>query len=307
MLDQTASRGQLWKLLGDLPDRNRPISVEHLTTGERDGYVVEHLRLDLNGIEPVPAYFTHPKQRKGRLPTVLYHHASGPYDMGKEELLSGRPALVDPPYAQVLAALGIQALAIDSWGWGDCRGRPESALAKAMLWQGRTLWGMMVFDSIRALDYLVERDDVDITRLATLGLSMGSTMAWWIAALDPRIWLTVDLCCLTDFETLLEDNGLDGHGLYYYVPGLLKHFSTTEINSLIAPRPHLSLNGIYDPLTPLRGLRKIDQGLRAVYQAQGREEAWKLILSETGHFETRAMRVEIIRWLQKWLVLPSDG
>ena len=32
---------------------------------------------------------------------------------------------------------------------------------KAMLWQGQVLWGMMVYDSLRALDFLVQRPDVD--------------------------------------------------------------------------------------------------------------------------------------------------
>ena len=302
-MDGSVEREKLWSLLGDLPSRDHPITVERLAVFERDGYVVEHLVLDLNGLEPVPAYFTAPKNRPGdRLPTVLYNHASGPYDIGKEELLHGRSALVDPPYAKVLADLGLQALAIDTWGWGERRGRPESQLAKAMLWQGRTLWGMMVFDSVRAVDYLVTRQDVDSSRLATLGLSMGSTMAWWTAAMDPRIWLTIDLCCLTDFNTLMEDNGLDGHGLYYYIPGLLKHFTTADINALIAPRPHLSLNGTYDPLTPARGLARIDETLKTVYEKAGKQDAWELFQSPTGHFETRAMRTEIVKWLKAWLL-----
>ena len=87
-----------------------------------------------------------------------------------------------------------------------------------MLREGRVLWGMTVYDSLRALDYLESRTDVDPHRLGTLGISMGSTMAWWLAALDPRVKVTVDLCCMTDFHALIENRGLDGHGLYYYVP-----------------------------------------------------------------------------------------
>ena len=82
---------------------------------------------------------------------------------------------------------------------------------------------------------------------------MGSTMAWWLAALDERVKVCVDLCCLTDFAALIETRGLDGHGIYYYVPRLLKHFTTAEINALIAPRPHLALAGNYDRLTPSPG------------------------------------------------------
>ena len=39
-------------------------------------------------------------------------------------------------------------------------------------------------------------------------MSMGSTMAWWLAALDERMKVTVDICCLTDFEALLAKKGL---------------------------------------------------------------------------------------------------
>jgi hypothetical protein len=163
------------------------------------------------------------------------------------------------------------------------------------------MWGMMVYDSLRALDYLVSRPDVDSERLGTLGLSMGSTMAWWVAALDTRIKVCVDICCLTDFQALIDTRGLDGHGIYYYVPGLLKHFTTAQINALIAPRPHLSLAGNFDPLTPPAGLDRIDVELRNVYQAHGAPDAWKLARSETGHFETAAMRAGILSFLQKWL------
>ena len=114
---------------------------------------------------------------------------------------------------------------------------------KEMLWKGQVLWGMMVYDSLRAMDFLLERPDVDPARIATLGISMGSTMAWWLAALDERVKVTVDICCLTDFKTLMEKKNLSAHGVYYFVPGLLKKFTTAQINALIAPRAHLGLAG----------------------------------------------------------------
>ncbi|MEH7096522.1 hypothetical protein [Neobacillus vireti] len=53
----------------------------------------------------------------------------------------------------------------------------------------------------------------------------------------------MDICCLTDYQALMEEDGLDGHGIYYYVPELLNHFTASEINALIAPRAHLGLAG----------------------------------------------------------------
>jgi hypothetical protein len=170
-----------------------------------------------------------------------------------------------------------------------------------MLWQGRVMWGMMVYDSLRAIDYLATRDDVEMGRLATVGLSMGSTMAWWVAALDERVKVTIDICCLTDFQALIETQGLDGHGIYYYVPGLLRHFSTAEINALIAPRAHLSLAGNFDRLTPPAGLDRVDAALRQVYAEHGAAGAWTLLRYDIGHFESAAMRAEILAFLARWL------
>ena len=171
-----------------------------------------------------------------------------------------------------------------------------------MLWRGQVLWGMMVFDRpARPLDYLAARPEVDAARLGTLGISMGSTMAWWCAALDTRLKVCVDLCCLTDFQALIDTQGLDGHGIYYYVPSLLKHFTTAQINALIAPRAHLALAGNYDTLTPPAGLNRIDAELRRVYAEAGAPDAWQLRRYEIGHLETEAMRVEVLAFLRKWL------
>jgi len=170
-----------------------------------------------------------------------------------------------------------------------------------MLWTGQVMWGMMVYDSLRAIDYLVSRPDVETSRLGTMGISMGSTMAWWVAALEPRIRVCVDVCCLTDFQALIDSRGLDGHGIYYYVPNLLNHFTTAQINALIAPRAHLSLAGNFDRLTPPAGLDRIDAELVKVYQAEEAPEAWKLVRYDTGHFETAAMRAEILSFLERWL------
>jgi hypothetical protein len=299
---QRERQRELYSLLGDLPERARPVSARLVSRETRDAYVLEKIVLDLNGIEPVPAYFVRPREVSGPVPVVLYNHAhGGDYVLGKDELLASRSALQQPPYAEALAAQGYAALAIDTWMFGERRGRSESETFKQMLWEGRVLWGMMVYDSLKAIDYLATRDDVDLGRLGTLGLSMGSTMAWWTAALDARVKVTVDLCCLTDYQALIETRGLDGHGIYYYVPRLLKHFSAADINTLIAPRPHLSLNGNFDRLTPPAGLDRIDAVLRKVYAERGSPDAWKLLRYDIGHFETAAMRAAILEFLQRWL------
>ena len=288
--------------MGDLPRGRRKISASIISEESCGTYILEKLLLDLNGLEPVPAFFVRQRDSRGRIPAILYHHVhGGAYEKGKEELLEGCRGLQAPPYAEEFARRGWAALAIDAWNFGERHNRTESSLFKEMLWKGRVLWGMMVYDAERALDYLASRPDVDAGRIGTLGMSMGSTLAWWAAALDVRIKVCVDICCLTDFESLIETKGLDLHGLYYYVPGLLKHFTSADINALIAPRPHLSLAGNRDPLTPIQGLLKIDRHLKEVYRNAGAPGAWRLYREDCSHEETPAMRSEILQWLEQWL------
>jgi hypothetical protein len=295
-------REELYQLLGKLPDRHRPISVKVVSREETAELVVEKLLMNLNGIEEVPAYFTKPKNKQGKIPVVLFNHSHfGQYGVGKDEYLRGRKEMQSPPYAVALARAGYAGLCLDSWGFGERKGRPELEIFKEMLWKGQVMWGMMVYDNLRALDYLETRADVDPKRIGTMGMSMGSTMAWWLAALDERIKVCVDLCCLTDFETLVEEKALHLHGIYYYVPDLLNHFTTSQINGLISPRPHLGLAGRHDPLTPLEGLKKIDQNLKEVYSREGAPDAWQLRIYDTGHLETPAMREDIMAFYHKWL------
>jgi acetyl esterase/lipase len=288
--------------MGDLPARSRPIGGKKRSEEERDGYLLETWDLDLNGIENVPAYLARPKSASGRLPAVLFNHShGGGYKIGKLEFVDGRSYLQPVPYARELTGLGYVSLAIDHWVFGERSHTSEPDMFKEMLWNGQVLWGMMVYDSLRAMDFLVQRPDVDPARIATLGISMGSTMAWWLAALDERVKVTVDICCLTDFQTLIAKKNLSAHGVYYFVPGLLKKFTTAQINALIAPRAHLGLAGLQDKLTPIEGLDLIDAELKKVYAEQGHPERWKLLRYDVGHQETAEGRQEIVRFLKEQL------
>ena len=148
-------RRELYALLGDLPDRQRPIGGKKRDEEERDGYVLETWDLDLNGIETVPAYLARPRGLTGRAPAVLFNHShGGGYTIGKNEFIEGRSYLQPVPYAKVLTDLGYIGLSIDHWVFGERSHTTELDMFKGMLWQGQVLWGMMVYDSLRAMDWL---------------------------------------------------------------------------------------------------------------------------------------------------------
>jgi hypothetical protein len=297
-----ARRDELYRLLGDLPPRDRRVSGRKTSEQERDGYVLERWELDLNGVEIVPAYVARPRELSGRRPAVLFNHShGGGYTIGKTEFVEGRTYLQPVPYAKELTDLGFVALCIDHWVFGERSHATELDTFKEMLWRGRVLWGGMIYDSLKAVDWLVARPDVDPSRVGTLGMSMGSSMAQYLAALDTRITVTVDICCLVEYETLLAKHFQSHHGVYMYVPGLLKHFTSAGINALIAPRAHLSLTGTRDELEPAEGVDIIDRELTTVYAAAGQPERWKIVRYDVAHQETAAGRREAVAFLRRFL------
>lgn len=294
------ARARLWALLGDLPDTAGPPRIVARQRADTDEYRLERLTLDLNGLDEVPAFFVAPREGEGPWPCVVFSHSHGGYfDMGKRELLDGVSYRWKTPMAVELTRAGMAAICIDHWGFGGRQGRGELRIAMDMLWRGQVMWGMMLYDSIRAIDYLITRDDVRADRIGATGMSMGSTMTWWLAAADSRVRCCVDTCCLTEFHTFDRLGGF--HAPFYYVPGLLKHFTTAQINALAAPRPHLSLAGEYDRLTPPEGLDLVDRELRKVYRDLDAAENWELKRYPVGHEETEEMRRETMAFLRRWL------
>lgn len=302
---QERRRKELWSLLGDLPWDHKPGPARVIRTEKHEGYTLERLLLDLNGIEPVPALLLIPDKRPAPAPGLLFiHWHAGMYDLGKEELLEG--VSVQPAYAPVCAEKGLVTLAIDSWCFGERKHEAdghtgEEDTFKLMLWRGQVLWGMMMFDEFRALDYLLSRPEVDPRRIGAFGMSMGSTKAWWLAALDPRVRVCIDVCCLTDYDELIKAHGLSGHGIFYFVPSLLKHFNTSRINELIVPRPRLSVNGRLDPLTPPAGVEHVRDYLLPLYAKYGRAEDCRIELFDCAHVELPEMRKQILSWMDRYL------
>jgi dienelactone hydrolase len=294
-------RDKLKELLGDLP-ADEPISVTMMNQEERDGYRLESLLLDLNGMERVPAYVAIPLDGEGPFPLVVFNHShGGNYANGRNEFVRSSSYLQPPSFAKTLTEMGYAACCIDMWGFNERSGKTESELVKEMLWQGRVMWGMMLYDNLRMLDYISQREDIDASRIATIGMSMGGLMAWWLAALDERVGVIVDICGQVDAHTLMAVRGLDHHGYYSYVPGLLKHFTTLDIQKRIVPRPRMSLVGRNDRLCPAEGVELLDKGLSEAYQTAGKSEHWQPVISSGGHMETVEMRTLWQRFLAKHL------
>ena len=161
--------------------------------------------------------------------------------------MEGRYYLLSP-WGPMLARAGYVSFCLDMPSSGDRHQISESSASKAAIWYGRSLIGQMVSDSAAALTYLMSRDDVDAARVGGFGISLGSTLTYWLASLDTRLKAIAHLCCYADYATLVELGAHDNHGVYLLVPGLLNHTSTGEMAGMVAPRAQLICLGEDDEL-----------------------------------------------------------
>jgi dienelactone hydrolase len=276
--------------------------IMQLSSSEEAGsdYTVERLQFRI-GQDEVRGLLTRPKYSRERRPAILYAHAHGArYDIGASELLNGRDALVEP-MGPVLARAGYVTLAIDMPTFGERATLSESAVAKALLWQGRSLFGQMLSEQAAALTYLASRPDVDADRIGAFGISMGCTLGYWLAAMDPRIAAVAHLCCFADLRTLIELGNHDLHGIYLTIPGLLAEADAGAIASLIAPRPQLICIGDADPLTPPAA---VDRALSELEPSYADNSSKLSIIREpqVGHQETWRMREATLAFFSTNLV-----
>jgi dienelactone hydrolase len=307
-----SARATLRSLLGALPARSSRPGVQVTRVESKTGYRLEKLRFDNGAGAQVPAWMLIP-DGPGPFPGILYcHWHAGQYGLGKDEIWLPAPD-GSGTRGESLVRQGYAVLAADAYGFGERSGlgpdgpgqtgaAEETSLSKVFLWMGRTLWGMMVRDDELALDILAQRPEVDPLRLGATGISMGSTRTWWLAALDDRVASSVGVCCLTRYQDLITSRALAEHGIYYFVPGMLSHFDTEAVLSLIAPRPFLALSGAQDPGSPASGVEKISEFCAAVYRLYGKAESFKSVLYPgVGHVYTSRMWDEMIGWFGKTL------
>ena len=299
-----AKRRQFIRLLGGFPDHT-DLNPRLLKRQEERDRIVEWITYESEPGEVVPAVMLIPRRHTPPLPVVLCHHQhAGQYDLGKSEVLgwAGNP---QQAYAAELCARGYITLAPDTIGFEERR-HPrmpgqhyEHFLAQEYSIKGLTLQGKMIWDVMRAVDYLQSRPEVDPNRIGMIGHSMGAAETWFSMAVEPRIKVGAASCATTTYVAILGAEAIHNPG--FYLPGILKWGDIPDIVSLIAPRPLLILNGEQDLRFPVQGAKDVVARAGMLYRRLGRPDALELFTSPQGHEFTDEMRQRAYHWLDRWL------
>ncbi len=312
-LNRDDLRTQLWQLLGEMPPHFTP-EVTILEREEREGCLVERIAFDNGAGATVYGYFLRPPDLSALAPAILYHHMHGnKYDLGKHELFQDWLIEGVMP-GPTLVKAGFVVLAIDAYCFGErtsqgpagdaeSGAQTEQALFKHFVWQGGTLWGMIVRDDLLALNYLLSRPEVDPDRVGVTGMSMGGSRTTWLCALDDRPKALVPVAQMTRYADFAATGRYNLHGIYYYLPGMLRSGIDMEhLVALPAPAPQLVLIGDKDPLSPMEGIEKVRRYAESVYGRYGERGIIRFdVTAGLAHKYTPAQFEKMVRFFQQEL------
>jgi dienelactone hydrolase len=254
---QAVVRKRILELIGDLPDRSAPLNAHVTGTHQSDGFRVENVVFDsLPGYRITANVFV--PAGHGRFPAIILSPGHSP--AGK---------MGDYGFAANFARAGILALTYDIVGEGERwqhydpeinaskLERPtaeHSLIAYQTMLLGGAVARYFINDTMRGIDYLVSRADVDTGRIGAYGCSGGGTMTAFATALDPRIKAAAAACFVTNMRHLLASVGpQEGE---QSIPGFTAAgFDLSDWVELAAPRPYAIVSTTED-MFPFEGARE---------------------------------------------------
>ena len=284
-------------MMGLLPwPKRTPLNVQITGKLDRPEYTVERIAFESLPKVYVTANLYIPKNRRGRVPAVVYvcGHSYSPYGAkvqyqrhGISLAKNGYAAIViDPIQIAETFALhhGIHNQQIYEW-----------------YARGYTPAGVEVWNAIRAIDYLETRPEIDAARIGMTGRSGGAAMTWFTAAVEPRVKVAVPVMGISTYAANLEENTQRRHCDCMFLINTYRHGMLHQ-GALIAPRPLLMAHGRLDLLFPVAGYEEFERRVSALYASYGKRDAFKNIVVNTGHKDSDYLREQAIRWFDKYLM-----
>jgi len=160
--------------------------------------------------------------------------------------------------------------------------------------------GLEIQRIISSVDFLTTLPQVDAHRIGIYGISLGGFVAFWSAAVDTRIKVAVvSGWFASNTKRLLDEDVL--RDPYYNVPdlpGMLTMFESSDIGSLIAPRPLFIENGEKDGVTMLYDPYKQYALLKEIYSRLGMEHRLTFKSYDGGH---KIYGTDSLDWLDRHL------
>ncbi len=300
----------LMELIGPFPDKN-PLNAKIVRTVDKSSFRVEHIIFESHPGFYVTSSLFIPAglNKKSRSPVILFcsgHSVNGYRYLNYQNMILN------------LVKKGFMVFAFDPVGQGERIEYLDTNTGRSILGgptkehsypgtqafiTGSSQARYMIWDGIRAVDYLLTRKDIDPARIGIAGCSGGGTQTALIAAMDERIYAAIPQCYITSFLRLFQSIGpQDGEQNIFN--GILKGIDHSDLLAVRAPKPALVMSTTEDMFS-IQGAHETVNEVSAIYSAYGRSENFEKTEDAGPHGTTKKTREVMYAFLRKHFNNPG--
>lgn len=294
-------REKIRESFGPMPEKT-PLNARVTGVVERDAYRIEKIIFESRPNFPVTANLYIPKGRKFPLPGVVgtCGHSS-----------NGKANEAYQAFSQGLVRMGYVVLIYDPIGQGERLQYPNEQLVSQVgvgvrehlvagnqqFLVGDAFCTWRAWDGIRALDYLLTRDEVDPKHVGVTGNSGGGTMTTWLCGVEQRWTMAAPSCFVTTFRRNME-NELPADTEQCPPRVLALGLDHDDFLAALAPKPIVILAKEKD-FFDVRGSEEAYARLKRLYALLGAEENISLFVGPTSHGYSQENREAMYRWFNR--------
>jgi len=305
-------RETLLRIVGPFPEKT-PLNAKILRTIQKENYRVEHIVFESQPRFYVTSSLFIPSglKKNQKAPTIIYcsgHSAEGyRSDVYQHVMIN-------------LVKKGFVVFAFDPVGQGERLEYFDPATGKSTMGgpttqhsypgaqafiSGCSQARFMIWDGIRAVDYLVSRKEVDPARIGITGRSGGGTQSAYIAAFDERIYAAAPENYITNFTRLLQTIGPQDaeQNLFNQIMYGIDHPDYLIVR---APKPAMMITTSRDMFS-IQGAQETEAEVSRVYEAYGAKGNFSRIEDDDVHASTKKNREAMYAFFRVHLNNPGSS
>ncbi len=195
-----------------------------------------------------------------------------------------------------LAKRGYVVLSFDALGWGDrsvdgFNGGSQQSLASNLFNMGTSFAGIIAQEDVRAAKFLADLPQVDKTKVACIGFSMGGFRSWQLAALSDDITAAISVCWFGTMKghIIPDDGQLKGASAFSMLhPTIAKFLDYPDVAGLAAPKPMYFVAGTLDGVNPVAGTNEAFEKVHKIWTANNADKNLKTEMVEGMYHEYKA-------------------
>jgi len=298
-------------IVGPFPSRT-PLNAKIIRVINKVGFRVEQIVYESQpGFFVTSSLYIPAVRNKGKTPAILYcsgHSADGYRNKAYQHIILN------------LVKKGFIVFAFDPVGQGERKEYSDLNSGKSFIRiptdehsysgaqvfiSGGSYAKYMIWDGIRAVDFLLSRNEVDPDRIGITGRSGGGTQSAYIAAFDDRIKAAAPECYITSFTRLLQSVGPQDaeQNLSNGIERGIDHADFLEVR---APKPTMIITTTGDFFS-IQGARETAREVSGVFDAYNHPDNFSMVEDDAPHESTKKNREAMYAFFQKYLNNPGSS